>query len=104
MQTIATFTFGANGRYIERKLKLKINADKSAVARPQERKFLGFSFTGGCTPKRRIAPQALNRLKKRIRTITKRTRGIGLERLIEDLSQYLSDGGTTLASVKPRRC
>jgi RNA-directed DNA polymerase len=77
------------GRYIERKLKLKINADKSAVARPQERKFLGFSFTGGCTPKRRIAPQALNRLKKRIRTITKRTRGIGLERLIEDLSRYL---------------
>ena len=43
-------------RFITRKLKLKINESKSAVARPQERKFLGFSFTSGKELKRKIAP------------------------------------------------
>ena len=52
--------------YITRKLKLKVNEAKSAVARPQERKFLGFSFTEGPTIRRRIAPKALQRLKQRI--------------------------------------
>src|SRR6202163_4247790 len=45
--------------FLRRRLKLKLNEAKSAVARPQERKFLGFSFTGGREPKRRIAPKAL---------------------------------------------
>src|SRR5439155_11025508 len=45
--------------FIRRRLKLKVNEAKSAVARPQERKFLGFSFTSGSIPKRRIAPKAL---------------------------------------------
>src|SRR5215471_13270892 len=45
--------------FIRRRLKLKVNETKSAVARPQERKFLGFSFTNGIKPKRRIAPKAL---------------------------------------------
>src|SRR6266699_259611 len=45
--------------FIRRRLKLKVNEAKSAVARPQERKFLGFSFTGGAEVKRRIAPKAL---------------------------------------------
>src|SRR5437899_6624986 len=44
--------------FIRRRLQLKANEAKSAVARPQERKFLGFSFTGGVEPKRRIAPKA----------------------------------------------
>jgi len=55
-------------RFLARRLKLKINTDKSAVAPPQRRKFLGFSFTGGATPKRRIAPQAVARFKERART------------------------------------
>lgn len=47
-------------RFLERRLKLKINKAKSAVAKPSVRKFLGFSFTGGSEPpRRRIAPQAL---------------------------------------------
>ena len=53
-------------RFIRQRLKLKVNEAKSAVARPQERKFLGFSFTGGAEPKRRIAPQALLRCKQRV--------------------------------------
>ncbi len=49
-------------RFITQKLKLKVNETKSAVARPQERRFLGFSFTGGPEVKRAIAPKALERL------------------------------------------
>jgi RNA-directed DNA polymerase len=57
-------------RFIRRRLKLKVNEAKSAVARPQERKFLGFSFTGRREPKRRIAPKALLRCKRRVRELT----------------------------------
>ena len=64
--------------FIRRRLKLKVNETKSAVARPQERKFLGFSFTYGAEPKRRIAPKALLRCKQRVRELTRRTRGISL--------------------------
>src|SRR3989442_15054240 len=53
--------------FIRRRLKLKVNEDKSAVARPQERKFLGFSFTGGKETKRRNAPKALPPLKQKER-------------------------------------
>jgi len=49
---------GGLTRLLEGKLKLKVNREKSAVARPWERKFLGFSFTNGKLPKRRIAPQS----------------------------------------------
>jgi RNA-directed DNA polymerase len=44
-------------RFLEKRLKLKVNKAKSAVAKPSVRKFLGFSFTGGQEPRRRIAPQ-----------------------------------------------
>ena len=47
-------------RFITPRLKLKVNETKSAVARPQERKFLGFSFSTGPEVKRVIAPKALD--------------------------------------------
>jgi len=59
-------------QFITQKLKLKVNEAKSAVARPQERKFLGFSFTAGPEVKCVIAPKALDRFKQRIREITRR--------------------------------
>ena len=62
-------------RFITEKLKLKVNESKSAVAQPQERKFLGFSFTAGPEAKREIAPKAIDRFKERIREIT--TKGEG---------------------------
>jgi len=77
-------------RFITGKLKLKVNESKSAVARPAERKFLGFSFTSGKQPKRRIAPKSLLRFKKRIRELTKRNRGVSLERMVEQLRLYLT--------------
>jgi hypothetical protein len=61
-------------RFITRRLKLKVNESKSAVARPAERKFLGFSISDGKEPKRRIAPKALLRCKRKIRELTQRTR------------------------------
>jgi RNA-directed DNA polymerase len=76
-------------RFLERRLKLRINRAKSAVAPPSQRKFLGFSFTRGAPPKRRIAPQALARFKERVREATRRTRGASLEKIVEDLSRYL---------------
>ena len=76
-------------RFITAKLKLKVNEQKSAVARPRARKFLGFSFTRFGEPKRRIAPQAILRFKGRIRELTQRTRGVSTERMAEDLARYL---------------
>jgi RNA-directed DNA polymerase len=76
-------------RFITTKLKLKVNQQKSAVARPWERKFLGFSFTSAGVPKRRIAPKAVDRFKERVRELTSRTKGVGIERMAEDLTRYL---------------
>ncbi len=73
-----------------RRLKLKVNESKSAVARPAERKFLGFSFSNANRAKRRIAPKALLRCKRKIRELTRRTRGISLERMTKRTSQLLA--------------
>jgi len=76
-------------RFLTEKLNLKVNESKSAVDRPWNRKFLGFSFTTGNVPKRRIAPKALARFKERVRELTSRTRGVSLGQMIENLSRYL---------------
>jgi RNA-directed DNA polymerase len=76
-------------RFITTKLKLKVNETKSAVAEPRERKFLGFSFTSGESPRRCIAPKAVKRFKERVRELTGRTRGISIERMAKELALYL---------------
>src|SRR5215204_3479734 len=76
-------------QFITQKLKLKVNEAKSAVARPQERKFLGFSFTAGPEVKRMIAPKALDRFKGRIREITRRAKGVSIETTIAELARYM---------------
>src|SRR6516164_7438846 len=76
-------------RFITQKLKLKVNEAKSAVAQPQERKFLGFSFTAGPEVKRVIAPKALDRFKRRVREITRRAKGVSIETTIEELAPYM---------------
>ena len=76
-------------QFITRRLKLKVNEAKSAVARPWDRKFLGFSFTNGREPKRRIAPKARQRFKDRVRKLTRRTRGISLRTMVQQLAEYL---------------
>jgi RNA-directed DNA polymerase len=76
-------------RFITQKLKLKVNEAKSAVARPQERKFLGFSFTAGPDVKRTIAPKPLERFKRRIRDITRRAKGVSITTTMDELASYM---------------
>ena len=76
-------------RFIMEELKLKVNESKSAVAKPQERKFLGFSFTSGKELKRKIAPKAIDRFKERVREITHKGRGQSMKTVMEELAQYI---------------
>jgi len=76
-------------RYITRKLKLRVNRKKSAVGRPLERKFLGFRFVNREGWKRSIAPESVDRFKRRVRKITRRSRGVSLEVMVRELARYL---------------
>jgi len=89
-------------RFVEGKLRLKVNRDKSAVDRPWNRKFLGFSFLSNKSATIRIAPKKLEQLKERIREITSRTRGISMENRLKELNRYLMGwiGYFRLASAK----
>jgi RNA-directed DNA polymerase len=76
-------------RFLTTRLKLTVNASKSAVARPQERTFLGFTFTAGPTVARAIAPKAVRRFKTKVREITRRAKGVSLETTIAELAPYM---------------
>jgi RNA-directed DNA polymerase len=76
-------------RFLTRRLQLRVNEAKSAVARAETREFLGFSFSHNKEPQRRIAPKALLRCKQKIRELTRRTRGIRLEQMTKELAAYL---------------
>ena len=76
-------------QFITQKLKLKVNESKSAVAKPQERKFLGFSFTDGPEVKRAIAPKSLVRFKRQVREITRRAKGVSIETTMQELVPYM---------------
>ena len=73
--------------FLTTRLRLKVNAPKSAVARPEERKFLGFRISNDGR-QRRIAPQALAKFKTRVRELTRRTLGVSLPQLVERLAPY----------------
>jgi RNA-directed DNA polymerase len=75
--------------FLERRLKLKVNASKSAVARPWERKFLGYSMTWHKKPKLKIAQQSRERLAKKIRNTLREARGGSLKQTIERLNRIL---------------
>jgi RNA-directed DNA polymerase len=86
----AARVMASSSRFITQRLKLKVNGQKSAVDRPQQRSFLGFSFTGGKSPNRRkIAPKALTRCKVRVKELTRRSQGRSLGQVITTLSVYL---------------
>jgi len=77
-------------RFITGRLKLKVNESKSAVDRPQNRSFPGFSFTGGKSANRRkIAPKAMGRFKARVKELTRRNQGRSLEQVVSALDPYL---------------
>src|SRR6202046_2605838 len=75
-------------RFLTDKLRLKVNEAKSAVARPEERKFLGFSIANDGS-ERRIAPKALDKFKGQSRHMPRRTRGVSLPQLIKELKPHI---------------
>jgi RNA-directed DNA polymerase len=81
-------TMASVTNFVERKLKLTVNQKKSAVGRPVERKFLGLRVIGGKESYISIAPQSLERFKKKVRKLTKRNRGVSLDRVLADLNRY----------------
>lgn len=74
-------------RFIEDKLRLKINMEKSAVDRPWKRKFLGFSFTWGRKPKIRVAKESLKQVKQKLKELTSRSKPIPMESRIEEINK-----------------
>lgn len=75
-------------RFLTRRLKLKVNEAKSAVGRPWERKFLGFTFTRQL--KRRVSPEAVEKFKGKVRRLTNRHLGRSMRTIVADLRQYMT--------------
>jgi RNA-directed DNA polymerase len=89
-------------RFLDRKLRLKVNKEKSAVDRPWKRKFLGYSMTSHKKPRLKVAPQSVKRLKDKLREKFRRGRGRNIGRFIEELTPLLRGWGNyfRLAQVK----
>ena len=75
--------------FLERRLKLKVNRDKSAVDRPWHRKFLGYSMTYHKEPRLKVAPASVKRLKDKVKERTRRGRGQSLSKVIAELTPLL---------------
>jgi hypothetical protein len=75
--------------FLEQRLKLKVNAAKSAVARPWQRKFLGYSMTWHRKPKLKIAQPSRERFAEKIRQTLRRARGRSLKQIIAQLHPVL---------------
>ncbi len=76
-------------RFLEQKLKLRVNRRKSAVDRPWKRKFLGYSFTTHLKARLKPAPASIKRMKERVRAIIRRGRGRSIHTVIKELNLYL---------------
>jgi RNA-directed DNA polymerase len=76
-------------RFLAERLRLRMNVRKSAVDRPWKRSFLGYSVTNRSQPRLRIAPRSIQRMKQRVRELSRRTRGVSLKRVIADVATYL---------------
>jgi len=78
-------------KFLETKLRLKVNCTKSAVDRPSARKFLGLRIVRGAKAIVSIAPKSINRFKKHVRRLTRRNRGVSFEQVLSDLRKF-TDG------------
>jgi RNA-directed DNA polymerase len=76
-------------RFLKDRLRLTVNRQKSAVDRPWNRKFLGYTFTTHFQPKLKVAPQSVQRFKARVRTMLRRGRGQNLGHVLEELRPVL---------------
>ncbi len=77
-------------RYLKRKLKLVVNEAKSGVDRPWRRTFLGFSFTARQPNRRHVSAKALKACKQEIRRLTRRTRGVSLPQVVQEVRRYVT--------------
>ncbi|RPH69321.1 group II intron reverse transcriptase/maturase [bacterium] len=75
--------------FLETRLKLTVNQDKSAVDRPWNRQFLGYGMTNHRTPKLKTGEEAVERLKSKLREISRKGRGRNLKRIIEEVTPML---------------
>ncbi len=89
-------------RFLEKRLRLKVNREKSAVGRPWKRKFLGYRSTMDRKPRLRPAPQSVRRLKLKLKKLFRRARGWSLARTIRELNPILRGWGNYygLSTVK----
>jgi RNA-directed DNA polymerase len=76
-------------RFLWKRLRLRINRDKSAVERPWNRSFLGYSVTTHLEPKLKVAPASVKRLKGKLRILFRRGRGRSLRKVCQELSIVL---------------
>jgi len=76
-------------KFLWERLRLKVNRDKSAVARPWARKFLGYSVTVNRTPRLKVAPESVKRLKEKLKLVFRRGRGRRLDRVLEELTPVI---------------
>jgi len=76
-------------RFLRKRLRLEINRDKSAAARPWQRKFLGYSFTAQQEARLTVASESIKRLKAKLRQVFRRGRGRSLGRVIATLTPII---------------
>jgi len=76
-------------RFLERRLKLQVNAEKSAVDRPWRRRFLGFTFTKRRPNRRKVSEKSIKAFKGEVRRITSRTRGHSVEQIVYELRKQI---------------
>jgi RNA-directed DNA polymerase len=76
-------------RFLTKKLCLKVNKEKSAVDRPWNRKFLGYTMTPHQNPKLKVAPNSIKRAKARVKEIIRKGRGRTLSKVAAELTTYL---------------
>jgi RNA-directed DNA polymerase len=76
-------------QFLEKRLRLKLNRDKSSVDRPWKRKFLGYSMTPDKQPRLKVAPESEARMRVKLKAIFKRGRGRNLKRVVEEMKMQL---------------
>ena len=77
-------------RFLAKRLRLKVNQEKSAVERPWKRKFLGYSMTKHYAPKLKVASESEKRLKAKLREIFRRGRGRRLRGVIAEVNEAIT--------------
>lgn len=88
-QTAGERVLSSLEKFLSERLRLKVNREKSAVARPWARKFLGYSVTVHREPKLKVSEQSVKRLKGKLRPLLRAGRGRSLARVCRDLGPVL---------------